>query len=626
MNKNQKIILSIISTIAIVSISYYYYKTQTLEYIVSKTEKSVFLVRTFANGKPVAQGSGFFTKINQLSQDKILGITNVHVIEGADSIVITTNNKKDFTISSVSFYSDSADLFIFEWNKEDVNLNNLEYLKIEANQLEKSQFVFSIGHPKGLDYSFTSGNISSIRDEGKSLDIIQTTAPISGGSSGSPLLSRNGRVIGVNTFSVIEGQNLNFAIRLNEKVFNEIIEWRDRTIGELQLKLTFKKWLKAQETKKRVRNYHESINPLKYVLENNHHFFDGSLFETENYKSVIETIQSELSIPLDLINRHKELETKMLKIDSLLYIYLKRTKKKFGDPTSQYESNLSAEYKRHKAIYDSLDAQITRLEKENSKIKILDEDSVAEYKYIYAIKLLDDQYRYVMNPTPMPLSYFEKGIRLYKNPFMHFGKALYHLSECNISAYIENLKEAEKTYAKWQVSNNSQSIIAVDRRQDLFGRTLMHWTEKEVKEFYSFFIEKQGYVEDLDFEIFKTRWFYDISKGNKNDSPVLLAHLTFGHYLDFKFNRNHESLNQAKRYLEKLKSIRFQLNIQWTGEIYFYLSYLINGEMDCDIIRDVSWFDPRQEDKIVTCHMEFGFMYGNKSLYDLRLQSEYVCN
>lgn len=625
MTKKRKIILTIIGTIVILSISYYYYKTQTLEYIVSETEKSIFLVRTFANGQPVAQGSGFFTKINQLSQDKILGITNVHVIEGADSIVITTNNKKDFTISSVSFYSDSADLFIFEWNKEDINLNNLEYLKIETNLLEKSQFVFSIGHPKGLDYSFTSGNISSIRDEVKSLDIIQTTAPISAGSSGSPLLSRRGRVIGVNTFSVIEGQNLNFAIRLNEKVFNRLTEWRNKSIGELQLKLTYKKWLSSQETKKRVKNSYKSINPLKYVLENNYHFFDGSIFEIENYKSVIKTIQSDLSIPLDLVNRHKELENKMLKIDSLLYIYLKRTKKRLGDPTSPYESNLSAEYKKHKVIYDSLDAQITRLEKENSKIKILDMDSVSEYKYIYAIKLLDDEYRYVMNPMPMPIGYFEKGIRLYKNPFMYFGKALHHLSECSISEYIANLKEAEKTYAKWQELNNSQSIIAADRRQDLFGKTLRDWTEKDVKDFYNFFLEKQGYVEDLDFEIFKTRWFYDISKGNKNDSPVLLAHLTFGYYLDFKFNRNHESLNQAKHYLQKLKSIRFQLNIQQTGEIYFYLSYLINGEIDCDIIRDVSWFNPRDEDKIVTCQMEFGIMYGNKSLYDLRLQSEYVC-
>jgi hypothetical protein len=69
-----------------------------------------------------------------------------------------------------------------------------------------------IGNPEGLEGTVTEGIISAFREGG---DIIQITAAISPGSSGSPVLDDDGNVIGVATATYKEGQNLNFAISTN---------------------------------------------------------------------------------------------------------------------------------------------------------------------------------------------------------------------------------------------------------------------------------------------------------------------------------------------------------------------------------------------------------------------------
>ena len=77
---------------------------------------------------------------------------------------------------------------------------------------EVGEKVFIIGTPFGLEKTVTDGIVSAIREIPDLGKIVQLTAPISPGSSGSPVLDMKGEVIGVATFFIVAGQNLNFAI------------------------------------------------------------------------------------------------------------------------------------------------------------------------------------------------------------------------------------------------------------------------------------------------------------------------------------------------------------------------------------------------------------------------------
>jgi S1-C subfamily serine protease len=71
--------------------------------------------------------------------------------------------------------------------------------------------IYAIGNPKGLSNTISEGIVSGLRSlEGE--DVIQHTAPISPGSSGEALVDSSGALLGMNSWQVTDGQNLNFAI------------------------------------------------------------------------------------------------------------------------------------------------------------------------------------------------------------------------------------------------------------------------------------------------------------------------------------------------------------------------------------------------------------------------------
>ena len=73
-----------------------------------------------------------------------------------------------------------------------------------------------IGNPLGLEYSVSNGIVSAIRNDETMGKVIQFNAPISSGNSGSPLIDLNGYVSGIVSYQYEEGQNLNFAISIQQ--------------------------------------------------------------------------------------------------------------------------------------------------------------------------------------------------------------------------------------------------------------------------------------------------------------------------------------------------------------------------------------------------------------------------
>ena len=80
-----------------------------------------------------------------------------------------------------------------------------------STSLKTGERVYAVGAPEGFELTLSEGLISSLRPY-EGIQLIQTTAPISRGSSGGGLFDAQGRLIGITAFYVKEGQNLNFAL------------------------------------------------------------------------------------------------------------------------------------------------------------------------------------------------------------------------------------------------------------------------------------------------------------------------------------------------------------------------------------------------------------------------------
>lgn len=180
---------------------------------IEKAEKSIFTIYTYDEfGSPSGSGSGFFIESNGL------GVTNYHVLDGAVKAVIKTADG-DFEIDSVYSSSQKKDLVVFR--VDNPQKKKFQTLSIANKRPAKGDKVFNIGSPLGLDNTLTEGIVSSYRSDSHG-DIVQTTAAISSGCSGSPLLNKKGEVFAVVSFKSKAGENLNFGIVIDEHFQDEL--------------------------------------------------------------------------------------------------------------------------------------------------------------------------------------------------------------------------------------------------------------------------------------------------------------------------------------------------------------------------------------------------------------------
>lgn len=141
-------------------------------------------------------------------------VTNNHVIEGADEIVVKLKNGKEFDAEIVG-RDPNTDLALLKVKSPE----NFQALKLgDSDQLKVGQWVVAIGSPFGLEQTVTAGIVSAkgrVIGSGPYDDFIQTDASINPGNSGGPLTNMEGEVIGINTAIVASGQGIGFAIPIN---------------------------------------------------------------------------------------------------------------------------------------------------------------------------------------------------------------------------------------------------------------------------------------------------------------------------------------------------------------------------------------------------------------------------
>lgn len=157
------------------------------------------------SGDDYSLGSGFFI------DDQGTAVTNFHVMEGAYSATAAMSDGTEHDIVGVVSYDKDLDLAIIK-----VDISDNPYLRISEDEVETGQTVYAIGSSLGLTGTFSNGIVSTASREVLGIDCIQVTAPISRGNSGGPLVNEYCEVIGINSMTLTEGQNLNFAINVKE--------------------------------------------------------------------------------------------------------------------------------------------------------------------------------------------------------------------------------------------------------------------------------------------------------------------------------------------------------------------------------------------------------------------------
>lgn len=165
------------------------------------TRSIVTIIALDDNEQPLGIGSGFF--IN----DSGHLATNYHVLEGASHAVVKTTDGKVGEIREILALDPDLDMLVAA-----SSFHKSEPLRLgDSSSAQVGESIVVIGNPSGLEGTVSTGIVSAVRTVEK-LKFIQITAPISPGSSGGPVFSMTGRVIGMATAYLTTGQNLNFAM------------------------------------------------------------------------------------------------------------------------------------------------------------------------------------------------------------------------------------------------------------------------------------------------------------------------------------------------------------------------------------------------------------------------------
>jgi S1-C subfamily serine protease len=175
----------------------------TAEQVYAKVSPSVWRVVTYdGDNLPFGQGSGVVVGPEAV-------VTNCHVLAKAKRVAV--KREKESLDAKLALWDVKRDLCQLRV----AGLKAPAIAVADSGKITVGQNVFAIGNPKGLELTMSAGLVSSLRrNAAGQLVLIQTSAAISGGSSGGGLFDAQGQLVGLTTLGSVSGdaQNLNFAI------------------------------------------------------------------------------------------------------------------------------------------------------------------------------------------------------------------------------------------------------------------------------------------------------------------------------------------------------------------------------------------------------------------------------
>lgn len=199
------------------------------EQIYEKVKDAIVVIYAYdKSDELVSQGSGVVLK------DSGYILTNYHVLSTGKFEIMRGNDEIPY--NNIVSYNVEKDILI-------INITDRTFPSIkigDVKSLKVGQQIYTIGNPMGLENTISEGIISGLRRyEESTKNYIQITASISPGSSGGAVLNDRGELIGISTSTISDGQNLNFAIPIDEILALETRNLSIESFRQLQLGL---KW------------------------------------------------------------------------------------------------------------------------------------------------------------------------------------------------------------------------------------------------------------------------------------------------------------------------------------------------------------------------------------------------
>ncbi len=180
-------------------------KTYTPDELFEYVEGSVAEITVYNQANiAFALGSGFVYS----ADGKI--VTNYHVIESGTSATVNIQGTS-YPVAKVLTYDKTIDIAVLQ-----IDASDLPVVPVCSAPVKTGSTVYAIGSSQGLTATISNGIVSHAAREMDGVTYVQHNAAISSGNSGGPLVNAYGEVIGINTFTIRDSQNLNFAIFVSE--------------------------------------------------------------------------------------------------------------------------------------------------------------------------------------------------------------------------------------------------------------------------------------------------------------------------------------------------------------------------------------------------------------------------
>jgi len=265
----------------------------TAEQVYDIVNESVVMIVSRDNKGNEEQGSGV------IILDGTYIVTSYHLFEDTE-IITVKHQKMEFSNIEVAAEDRQKDITILK-----IHDAKLPFLKIgDSDNIRTGQKVYAISSPEGYENTISEGIISGLRKDIAATPMIQTTTPITEGSSGGALVNGRGELIGILTSGQHEG-NLYFSVPVNEVMKMQIFS--ENSTSTASNEDFFMQGLKAAEEGK----YSDAINLFSKHLERNSkdelaYFNRGKVYgKLKNYKKEITDYTTALQLDPDFAEAYK---------------------------------------------------------------------------------------------------------------------------------------------------------------------------------------------------------------------------------------------------------------------------------------------------------------------------------